>query len=60
MLKGGDFDKSTWSAQQRQEMSIHRMRMDTSIGYGGPVEEDGEGYLKGGARVVENNGGREM
>ena len=60
-LLKGDYEKSTWSAQQKQEqrdMSMHRMRMDTSIGYGEPEEESG-GLIGRGARVVEM-GGREM
>ena len=40
-------------------MSIQRMRMDTSIGYGEPVEDD-VGLIGRGARVVGEIEGREM
>ena len=40
-------------------MSMQRMRMDTSIGYGEPVEED-VGLIGRGARVVGEIEGREI
>ena len=40
-------------------MSMQRMRMDTSIGYGEPVEDD-VGLIGRGARVVGEIEGREM
>ena len=40
-------------------MSMQRMRMDTSIGYGEPVEED-VGLIGRGVRVVGEIEGREM